>query len=65
MGERMVEDKEEGGRRKMAVRVMPLCPRQRIWVVFLGLWSVIVRSLLWVEEWLKLLLFHFWQGSWL
>ena len=58
MGERMVEDKEEGGRRKMAVRVMPLCPRQRIWVVFLRLCSVIVRSLLWVEEWLKLLLFH-------
>ena len=62
MGERTVEDKEEGGRRKMAVRAMPLCPRQRIWVVFLGLWSVVVRSLLWVEEWLKLLLFHFWQG---
>ena len=58
MGERMVEDKEEGGRRKMAVRVMPLCPRQRIWVVFLRFWSVVVRSLLWVEEWLKLLLFH-------
>ena len=63
MGERMVEDTEEGGRRKMAVRVMPLCLRQRIWVVFfLRLWSVIVRSLLWVEEWSKLLLF---QGSWL
>ena len=58
MGERMVEGTEEGGWRKMAVRVMPLCPRQRIWVVFLRLWPVIVRSLLWVEEWLKLLLFH-------
>ena len=58
MGERMVEDTEEGGRRKMAVRVMPLCPRQRIWVVVLRLWSVIVRLMLWVEEWLKLLLFH-------
>ena len=58
MGERMVEDKEEGGRRKMAVRVMPLCPRQRIWVVFLRLWSVVVRSLLLVEEWSELLLFH-------
>ena len=58
VGERMVEETEEGGRRKMAVRVMPLCPRQRIWVVVLRLWFVIVRSLLWVEEWLKLLLFH-------
>ena len=54
----MVEETEEGGRRKMVVRVMPLCPRQRIWVVVLRLWFVIVRSLLWVEEWLKLLLFH-------
>ena len=58
MGERMVEETEEGGRRKMAVRVMPPCPRQRIWLVFSRLWFVIVRSLLWVEEWLKLLLFH-------
>ena len=65
MGERMVEETEEGGRRKMVVRAMPLCPRQRIWVVVLRLWFVIVRSLLWVEEWLKLLLFHLQQGSWL
>ena len=65
MGERTVEDTEEGGRRKMAMRVMPLCPRQRIWVVFLRLWSVVLRLMLWVEEWLKLLLFHLQQGSWL